>query len=200
DNADIYNLQIVGNDIELGTYPTDVAAADKADIWITAMSSMVEDVSILGNTLEDHWTSNRLVKMEGLYTSSILSVVISGNSSGNSLKGEIELGGVSGVYIDGQFKKSSGDTLVFTGNVDGLTMSVQANKQSGRGGLVSCHGAHSLSNIQISGCQMNGSGAYNAVRLLGKPTLKNVTISGNNLHDRSTETSILIDAAVADGV
>lgn len=200
DNADIYNLQIVGNDIELGTYPTDVAAADKADIWITAMSSMVEDVSILGNTLEDHWTSNRLVKMEGLYTSSILSVVISGNSSGNSSKGEIELGGVSGVYIDGQFKKSSGDTLVFTGNVDGLTMSVQANKQDGRGGLVSCHGAHSLSNIQISGCQMNGSGAYNAVRLLGKPTLKNVTISGNNLHDRSTETPILIDAAVADGV
>nr|ELR5264596.1 right-handed parallel beta-helix repeat-containing protein [Providencia rettgeri] len=200
DNADIYNLQIVGNDIELGTYPTDVAAADKADIWITAMSSMVEDVSILGNTLEDHWTSDRLVKMEGRDTANILSVVISGNSSGNSSKGEIELGGVSGVYIDGQFKKSSGDTLVFTGNVDGLTMSVQANKQGWRGGLVSCNGAYSLSNIQISGCQMNGSGAYNAVRLLGKPTLKNVTISGNNLHDRSTETPILIDAAVADGV
>lgn len=200
DNADIYNLQIVGNDIELGTYPTDVAAADKADIWITAMSSMVEDVSILGNTLEDHWTSDRLVKMEGRDTANILSVVISGNSSGNSSKGEIELGGVSGVYIDGQFKKSSGDTLVFTGNVDGLTMSVQANKKGWRGGLVSCNGAYSLSNIQISGCQMNGSGAYNAVRLLGKPTLKNVTISGNNLHDRSTETPILIDAAVADGV
>lgn len=200
DNADIFNLQIVGNDIELGTYPADVVAADKADIWIKAITSYVEDISVIGNTLEDHWTADRLVKFEGGATGRVRSVVVSGNSSGNSLRGEIEIGGATGVCIGGQFKKSYGDTLIFTGAVNGLTMSVQALKEGGQGGLLSCNGPYPLTNISVTGCQMNGAGAHRAIRLLGKPTLTNVTISGNSLHDRSTETPIIIDAALTDGV
>ncbi|EPH0539058.1 TPA: hypothetical protein MJG48_21400 [Klebsiella pneumoniae] len=200
DNADIYNLQIAGNDIEMGTYPPGVAAADKADIWVNAKTSLVEDVSIVGNTLEDHWTANRLVKFDGLGVNSILSVVVSGNSSGNSIYQEIEIGGISGVDITGQFKKSGGSTLGFTGPVDGLHMCVQANKQGGFGGLVSSDGPYNLSNISIEGCQMNGAGAYKAIRIIGKPIIKNMKIHGNNIYDNDVTPSIYIDAASVKGM
>lgn len=200
DNADIYNLQIAGNDIEMGTYPPGVAAADKADIWVNAKTSLVEDVSIVGNTLEDHWTANRLVKFDGLGVNSILSVVVSGNSSGNSIHQEIEIGGISGVDITGQFKKSGGSTLNFTGPVDGLHMCVQANKQGGFGGLVSSDGPYKLSNISVEGCQMNGAGAYKAIRIVGKPIIKNMKICGNNIYDNDVTPSIYIDAASVEGM
>lgn len=200
DNADIYNLQIVGNDIELGSYPSDVAAADKAVIWVNAKTSLVEDVSVVCNTLEDHATSNRLLKFDGLNTSSILSVVIAGNSTGNSKYLEIEMGGISGVDITGQFKKSAGSTLGFTGPVNGLHMCVQANKQSGFGGLVLSDGPYELSNISIEGCQMNGSGAYKAIRITGKPIIENLKIHGNNIYDKDVTPSIYIEAASVNGV
>lgn len=200
DNADIYNLQIVGNDIEMGTYPSDVAAADKADIWVTARTGLVEDVSIVGNTLEDHWTANRLVKFDGLGINSIVSVVISGNSGGNSMYQEIEMGGISAVDLTGQFKKSYGTTLGFTGPVDGLHMNVQANKQGGQGGLVLSDGAYALSNITIEGCQMNGAGSYKAIRIVGKPTIRNMKIHANNLNDRDKSPAIYIDADSVNGL
>ncbi|EMN0276189.1 TPA: hypothetical protein ACF3O9_003798, partial [Klebsiella pneumoniae] len=113
---------------------------------------------------------------------------------------EIEIGGISGVDITGQFKKSGGSTLGFTGPVDGLHMCVQANKQGGFGGLVSSDGPYNLSNISIEGCQMNGAGAYKAIRIIGKPIIKNMKIHGNNIYDNDVTPSIYIDAASVKGM
>ncbi|MCR4493440.1 right-handed parallel beta-helix repeat-containing protein [Klebsiella pneumoniae] len=200
DNADIYNLQIVVNDIELGTYPPGVASANKANIWINALTSLVEDVSMVGNTLEDHWTSQRLVYIKGMYSGSVLSVVISGNSAGNSLSTELEIGGASGVDISGQFKKSYGYTLGFIGDINGLKMGVQAVKGGGKGGLVISEGKYNLQNVIIHDSQISGSGAYQAIRVTGKPTLKNWTLRGLNIYDKSDSASIYIDAGTINGL
>lgn len=57
-----------------------------ANIWITAQTSNVEDIVICGNTLEDHWTSDHLVRIDGATINSALSIAIAGNSTGNSKK------------------------------------------------------------------------------------------------------------------
>lgn len=194
DNADIYNLQIVGNDIELGTYPADVNGADKADIWINAFNgALVEDVSVVGNTLEDHWTSQQLVYMSGESTASILSVDISGNSAGNSSGVDLRLGGCAAVAVTGQFKKTEGYVLDLIGPVSGLQMTVQAHRAGTSGGLLHADGISSIRDLNLSGCQLSGT-AEKAVKLVSVGTLRNVMLSNNCLRDKSASGSVEIDA------
>ncbi|MER3670706.1 right-handed parallel beta-helix repeat-containing protein, partial [Klebsiella pneumoniae] len=199
DNAYIYNMQITGNDIETGDYLVG-DSSQRANIWITATNSYVEDIVIVGNTIEDHWTADNLIKMEGASPANILSVSIDGNSAGNSKKHDIELGGCSGIAIGGQFKNSLEYTLSFKGDVTGLKLSAQGMKNQSYGGLLTCNGAYNLTDISVSGCQVSGTGAKNMIRLTGKPNLTNVTIHGNNMRDNSSETPVIIDAGAVKGL
>lgn len=193
DNADIYNIQITGNDIETATSRY-LGTSGGANIVINAQTGLTEDVTVVGNTIEDHWVSDGMIVLNGANTSSIASVCIDGNSFGNSNDSEIKMGGCSGVYVGGQFKHSSGATIEATGSVDGLVMNVQSKKSGTKGGLFKCANASAnLSNINISGSQLSGS-ARKAIDIVANQ-IKNFVINGNSLKDsNNTQAPIKIHA------
>lgn len=199
DDAAIYNLQITGNDIETGEYLTGDSSA-RADIWITAQTSNVEDIVICGNTLEDHWTSDHLVRIDGATINSALSIVIAGNSTGNSKKDDIAIGGASGVEITGQFKKSWGKVVRAIGPINGMKLSVQGQRvNSNSGGLFISEGAWDHTYVNINGCQISGGGSSEAVVVTGANLLRNFVVSNNALRDKGA-TSIRLEASTMNGV
>nr|WP_227524814.1 right-handed parallel beta-helix repeat-containing protein [Klebsiella pneumoniae] len=194
DNADIYNLQIVGNDIELGTYPSGVAAADKADIWINAQTSYVECVSVVGNTLEDHWTANQLIRLNGAAAGNIASVNIGDNSTGNALRDDINMGGVSNVSIGGHFKRSYGYAVRATGPIAGLKYSAGVLRSGGQGGgLFISEGAYIHRDVNMNGCQLSGDSTNGAIVVTGATSLRNFTVGNSVIYDKSA-TSIRLQA------
>ncbi|WP_436914904.1 hypothetical protein [Klebsiella pneumoniae] len=199
DNAAIYNLQITGNDIETGEYLTGDSSA-RANIWITAQTSNVEDIVICGNTLEDHWTSDHLVRIDGATINSALSIAIAGNSTGNSKKDDIAIGGASGVEITGQFKQSWGKVVRAIGPINGMKLSVQGQRvNSNSGGLFISEGAWDHTYININGCQISGGGSSEAVVVTGANLLRNFVVSNNALRDKGA-TSIRLEASTMNGV
>lgn len=194
DNADIYNLQIVGNDIELGTYPSGVAAADKADIWINAQTSYVECVSVVGNTLEDHWTANQLIRLNGAAAGNIASVNIGDNSTGNALRDDINMGGVSNVSIGGHFKRSYGYAVRATGPIAGLKYSAGVLRSGGQGGgMFISEGAYIHRDVNMNGCRLSGDSANGAIVVTGATSLRNFTVGNSVIYDKSA-TSIRLQA------
>ena len=181
DNADIYNIQITGNDIETASSGF-LNTSGGANIIINAQTGLTEDVTIVGNTMEDHWVSDGMIVLNGAHTNSIASVCIDGNSFGNSRDVEIKMGGCSGVYVGGQFKHSYGATVEATGHIDGLTMNVQSKKTGTKGGLFKCANASAdLSNVTISGCNLSGT-SRRAIDIVANK-LTNFIINGNGLKD-----------------
>lgn len=181
DNADIYNIQITGNDIETASSGF-LNTSGGANIIINAQTGLTEDVTIVGNTIEDHWVTDGMIILNGANTNSIASVCIDGNSFGNSNDVEIKMGGCSGVYVGGQFKHSSGTTVEATGSIDGLTMNVQSKKTGTKGGLFKCVNASAnLSNVTISGCNLSGT-SRRAIDIVANK-LTNFIINGNGLKD-----------------
>lgn len=199
DNADIYNIQITGNDIETAT-SSYLGTSGGANIVINAQAGLTEDVTIVGNTIEDHWVSDGMIVLNGANTSSIASVCIDGNSFGNSNDSEIKMGGCSGVYVGGQFKHSNGATIEVTGSVDGLVMNVQSKKSGTKGGLFKCANASAnLSNVTISGCNLSGT-SRRAIDIVANK-LTNFIINGNGLKDlEQQQASIKIAVDTVEGL
>lgn len=199
DNADIYNIQITGNNIETASSDF-LNTSGGANIIINAQTGLTEDVTIVGNTIEDHWVTNGMIILNGANTNSIASVCIDGNSFGNSNDVEIKMGGCSGVYVGGQFKHSYGATVEATGSIDGLTMNVQSKKTGTKGGLFKCaNSSANLKNINISGSQLSGS-ARKAVDVIANQ-IQNFVINGNSLRDLSADqASIKIHAQSIEGL
>ena len=183
DNADVYNIQITGNDIENGSYAPG-GVVNECDIHFLAYTGMVEDIEIVGNTIEDHWITQVMIKLEGLPTdtSRIAAVTIAGNVTGNSAGTEIQIGGASGIDISGQFKHSYGYTVDIIGNVNGLKLGVQAKKQGG--GLFRAVGDFDLRNIKICGNGVTGNVALKPISVDVK-SLRNCSFSSNDLQASS---------------
>ena len=199
DDAAIYNIQIGINDIELGAYPDDALPAEKADIWVDALTKIVEDLSATGNTLEDHWTSNQLIKLNGAFSTNIVSVNIAENSTGNSLIDDVVIGGASGVNISGQFKQSYGYAVRVAGNINGMKLSAQVQRSGGAGGLLAGDGNFVYRNINVNGSQLSGDGASGAIAISGAKLLSNVLIGSNGLYDKAA-TSIKIQSETLSGL
>lgn len=172
ENHNIYNIQITGGDIETSSYPTlEIGGAAECDMHFLQTTAILEDLEIVGNTIEDHWNTTKMIRLEGNPTSTdkISCVTISGNVTGNSAGSVIEIGGASGVEIVGQFKANQGYVVDVIGNLNGFKLSTQSKQ--------------------------NGGGLFRAV---GDYTLKDVTVCGNNLSNSVTQNPILVDVKSLD--
>ena len=172
ENHNIYNIQITGGDIETSSYPTlGIGGAAECDMHFLQTTAILEDLEIVGNTIEDHWNTTKMIRLEGNPTSTdkISCVTISGNVTGNSAGSVIEIGGASGVEIVGQFKANQGYVVDVIGNLNGFKLSTQSKQ--------------------------NGGGLFRAV---GDYTLKDVTVCGNNLSNSVTQNPILVDVKSLD--
>lgn len=166
ENHNIYNIQITGCDIETSSYPV-----AECDMHFLQTSAILEDLEITGCTIEDHWNTTKMIRLEGNPTSTnmISCVTISGNVTGNSAGSVIEIGGASGVEIAGQFKANRGYVVDVIGNLNGFKLSTQSKQ--------------------------NGGGLFRAV---GDYSLKDVTVCGNNLSNSVTQNPILVDVKSLD--
>ena len=191
ENANIYNIQITGNDLENGSYAPG-GVVNECNIHFLAYTGMVEDVEIVGNTIEDHWVTQVMIKLEGLPTDTnrISAVTIAGNVTGNSAGTEIQIGGASGVDISGQFKHSRGYTVDVIGNINGLKLGVQAKKQAG--GLFRAVGDFDLRNVKVCGSSVSGSITVKPIHVDVK-SLRSCSFSHNDMQSSSAVTEAPVD-------
>lgn len=181
ENHNIYNIQITGGDIETSSYPTlEIGGAAECDMHFLQTTAVLEDLEIVGNTIEDHWNTKVMIKLEGSTTSTnnISCVTISGNVTGNSAGSVIEIGGASGVEIVGQFKANRGYVVDVIGNLDGFKLSTQS-KQDG-GGLFRAVGGYSLKDVTVCGNNLSNSVTQNPI-LVDVQSLDNCNFSDNDL-------------------
>lgn len=181
ENHNIYNIQITGGDIETSSYPTlEIGGAAECDMHFLQTTAILEDLEIVGNTIEDHWNTTKMIRLEGnpTTTDKISCVTISGNVTGNSAGSVIEIGGASGVEIVGQFKANRGYVVDVIGNLDGFKLSTQS-KQSG-GGLFRAVGGYSLKDVTVCGNNLSNSVTQNPI-LVDVQSLDNCNFSDNDL-------------------
>lgn len=186
ENHNIYNIQITGGDIETSSYPTlEIGGAAECDMHFLQTTAVLEDLEIVGNTIEDHWNTKVMIKLEGSTTSTdkISCVTISGNVTGNSAGSVIEIGGASGVEIVGQFKANRGYVVDVIGNLDGFKLSTQS-KQSG-GGLFRAVGGYTLKDVTVCGNNLSNNVTQNPI-LVDVQSLDNCNFSDNNLRVTGT--------------
>lgn len=119
DNHDIYNMQITGNDIETGPYDN----SPIHNIHLFATTAKLEDIEIVGNTIEDHWNTNEMVRIESSAPENAIAITISGNTIGNSYSEELVFRNVRGLSVSGNvFKKSYGYSIKFIERSEGVTI------------------------------------------------------------------------------
>ncbi|TEU30887.1 hypothetical protein E2B99_00010, partial [Alkanindiges illinoisensis] len=148
-------------------------------------TAILEDLEIVGNTIEDHWNTTKMIRLEGNPTSTdkISCVTISGNVTGNSAGSVIEIGGASGVEIVGQFKANQGYVVDVIGNLNGFKLSTQS-KQNG-GGLFRAVGDYSLKDVTVCGNNLSNSVTQNPI-LVDVKSLDNCNFSNNELRVTGT--------------
>ena len=204
-DAEMYNIQIVGNDIEVdGTLTVRDEPTSKYCILAIANERLIEDLTIVGNTIEDHWHCiDGMIKLQGKTTGHIVSVSIGANSTGNSPEHVIALGGCSGVEIRGQYKGSIKSVLKFIGDVDGVRMDVQQRPANGmvNGGLVFSDGYYNIKNVNTSGSSMCKTNAY-AVNIIGAKSIVNSRFSDMVIETNgsSTQPAIKIHTETVKGL
>lgn len=184
ENHNIYNIQITGGDIETASYPTlEIGGAAECDMHFLQTTAILEDLEIVGNTIEDHWNTKVMIKLEGSTTSTdnISCVTISGNVTGNSAGSVIEIGGASGIEILGQFKANRGYVVDVIGNLDGFKLSTQS-KQDG-GGLFRAVGGYTLKDVTVCGNNLSNTVYQNPI-LVDVQSLDNCNFSDNDLRVR----------------
>lgn len=119
ENHNLYNVQITGNDLESGLYKKH----STINIYLLSTTAKIEDIEISGNSLEDHWSTQCIVKMEAENPENILAVTISGNVIGNSNADEFIFRNIRNLTITGNsFKKSYGYSLKFLGRAEGVSI------------------------------------------------------------------------------
>lgn len=152
DDSDIYNMQITGCDIETSSYP-EVA---EHDIHVYVNRGFVEDLEIVGNTIEDHWNTNTLIKLESDKTYGIVATTISGNVIGNSKEYDIDIKGVKGLSITGNsLKASKGESIKVSGTSSNIV--VTGNTITSDGGLIYCNNEEAnIRNLTVTNNTVDG--------------------------------------------
>ena len=179
DNADIFNIQITGSDIETSSYPAGATCNIHFD---QSETGVLEDLELVGNTIEDHYLTNSMVILNGGTNASRIScVTIAGNVTGNSGGTIIQIGGAFGIDISGQFKNSAGHAIEVIGNLDGAKISIQVRQ----GGLFKAVGNIAMRDVNVNGCSLSGTVSKNPI-LIDATDLNNCSFSHNTLRVTNT--------------
>ncbi|GIN10225.1 hypothetical protein J26TS2_00920 [Shouchella clausii] len=180
DNHNIFNIQITGNDIETSSYP-EVALHN---LYFVSRGCMIEDIEIVGNTIEDHLNTDEMIKFEALDPSRILAITVTGNVIGNSDGNEISIKNATGVSISGNsFKNSKKHSYKLEGIIDGLNISDNTHSPDG-GGLLHC--TATLTNVVIAGNTLSKRCGQNPI-VIDNELMEAVSITNNTV--MVTETS-----------
>lgn len=160
-DATIFNIQITGNDIETSIMDY---IGETTLHFLVSQNGMIECLEITGNTLEDHKSTNYLIKLENnLYYTKFCHVTISGNSIGNVANNVFYINKCGGLSIDNNIIKNF-DKYAFAiyGNLEGVSISNNELNSSG-GGFIKTLAKCDFKNVSISNNRMIGLCSQNAI-------------------------------------
>lgn len=121
------NFQITGNDIELSSYPSDSQSGFRC-IRIAGCTGLCSEFEIVGNTLQAHYSANRIIDIQGVSGNRVYNVSITGNQISNAAQNLVYLAWVhnvscSGNTLAGQLADSAGSTYYLANNCDNVSIS-----------------------------------------------------------------------------
>lgn len=182
--SDIYNLQIVGNDIE--TSDTGGIYDGKEVIYIGVNTgNFIECVEIVGNTLEDHNVGNYIIKLVNEdYYNILQNIVITGNSIGNCNK-ILYVKNANGLIFTSNAVKNFTDYAINTeASIESMIISNNHLRSAG-GGLFNTLSKGNLQKINISSNNLIGSCNHNLIKI-NSYTFNNSIINDNVLNIDAT--------------
>lgn len=174
----IYNMQITGNDFETSLYPTVPADKKKHNMCFQSHARMMEDIEIVGNTIEDHWYSDELVKFDGFSYESIMDITITGNVIGNAKGDVLVVKGISRTTVTGNtLKNYNGYALRVLGDLESFIFeSNHASPQTG--GLIHFVGDFYMKQVSLSNNVMGRTPTANAIDIAVR-SIQGTKVSGN---------------------
>ena len=188
EEAQMYNIQIVGNDIETSSYPDVV---DCSIHFKSLTTGIYEDIEIVGNTLEDHWCADQMVVFEGRDSGANSVIVVADNAIGNSNGDAIVIKGMSGINIaDNAFKNNVKFDISITHTLDTAVVSNNTSFSSKRenGGFLNSEGDFEMKNLIVSGNALRDDGS--SVISLSNTKMSNSIISNNNVKTLEVPTQL----------
>lgn len=130
------NVQIVGNDIEIDTWPGDQSHTTKRCIVVdyqNTSDTIFSEFEITGNTIQGHDISNGLIDISGNSSAFVENVSIGDNQISNSTGYAIKLTYVHNFTLCGNtYRHISAKVLELAGTINGLVMSGEVS-ESGTG-------------------------------------------------------------------
>ncbi|MDV7712900.1 hypothetical protein PSH12_09835 [Enterococcus casseliflavus] len=188
EEAQMYNIQLVGNDIETSSYPEVV---DCSIHFKSLTIGIYEDIEIVGNTLEDHWCADQMVVFEGRDSGANSVIVVADNAIGNSNGDAIVIKGMSGINIaDNAFKNNVKFDISITHTLDTAVVSNNTSFSSKRenGGFLNSEGDFEMKNLIVSGNALRDDGS--SVISLSNTKMSNSIISNNNVKTLEVPTQL----------
>ena len=188
EEAQRYNIQIVGSDIEISSYPDVV---DCSIHFKSLTTGIYEDIEIVGNTLEDHWCADQMVVFEGRDSGANSVIVVADNAIGNSNGDAIVIKGMSGINIaDNAFKNNVKFDISITHTLDTAVVSNNTSFSSKRenGGFLNSEGDFEMKNLIVSGNALRDDGS--SVISLSNTKMSNSIISNNNVKTLEVPTQL----------
>ena len=176
DNHALYNAQINNNDIESDIYPSD----SEHDIHIFSIDKKVEDLKIVGNTIEDHWATDALIKLERTGSAQITAVAITGNVIGNSRSNDVHLVSVENCTIGANvFKQTGKASILLSGSIRALNVNGNTFANYG-GGVLDSEDLITLTDFKL-GDNVLSDGCNGNPIVLTATTITNVSLTDNQL-------------------
>ena len=157
DCEEIANHQIVGNDLEIGPYPTDGTTSEviviKSD---NGKSGILCEFEISGNTIQGHNHSDRIIEIEGGNNRYIQNVSISGNHISNTTAYAVTLKKVRSVSCVGNtYKECPQYAFLLDGDIKYVSMVGETGFDMG--GLIRALSTSILESVKTVACCFNNN-------------------------------------------
>ncbi|WP_369957623.1 hypothetical protein AB8P72_08825 [Psychrobacter sp. CLB018] len=129
DDPEIYNLQFIGGDYEMGTASNSSYSPLIPDclIHMRVENGILADITFSGITFEDHTLANVLFKIESPLSSACRNIRFTNNFYGNALKNMFEVGNVFGLVITGRAEAIADNFLKVTGRLKAAHVDVSVS-------------------------------------------------------------------------
>lgn len=148
DNAEVYNVQFIGGDIETGYVWKNVTTKENIEqhsvIHIRTDTRIVNDISFVGCTIESHNVPWHLVVLDGGASKNIKYLQFSGCFYGNSAADCFVVNGVYNLNIGGIGDTFPDHFIKFNGDADLVNIDVTLSRS---GGFLESTGSHTLKNV-----------------------------------------------------
>lgn len=182
------NFQIVGNDIEISSYPTETMAVARCilidcDTSDTSIITNIQEIEIVGNTIQGHSKSDAIIEFTGgaAKTRHITEVSITGNHISNSTKNLIVIENVSNLCISGNTMMSAFEHCISIKD-NNTIISITDNNCNNCGGFVKV--LESVTRLIIMG-NLSDTSTADPYDLEG-PSITNAIVSNNIVSGAST--------------